>query len=619
LHPASFSILLVGLIAGPAAAPTSALAPAVNTIGSTGATPGHEISPAANTAATLLTPPACNGSLLDLTPGTPAPNFTNASEDIQRGVIVSVRKDFQVCSMGIKMQVSGLPQTLWGYVYEVNYVTRGALVASGSVSMTGLSNVMHFVPINCTLKACQEYELVFTVAALNYWEWWDENFIAEPFDVGGVIRVRHGSSSQPIHTAVPHIQVIGTPVSSPTHSTDFAGPNVANSAGDDDDNRGIYVRMLDTARLCSFGFEADLVAGQVLTATVYSATGTTRGAAIATGTYTVPSSGLQWHDVPIDAQLVEGRNYDMAIQFGTANSWPWWDENTFPEPFSRDVFELVTAEFNGGGGNTALPHYRATWQDKTGGVAFNLSKPDDSFPPPNSTNQPGGAYGMYITSLAREEVYGVGWMADVAPGQTITATVYQAIGNARGAITWASGSIVSGAAGMRWHDIPLSATLFAGTDYDINISFSNATEWRYWSDLTGAMPYTSYGVIQVRNSEYNGDPSNFALIEMRVHVCNQTLTPVRDAPARVPMFLAAPAPNPIAGQSRLDFSLDEGGPVAIRVYDVMGRLVNTVLEGTRSKGWSTVRLDSKSLASGVYFLKLETRTGSVTRKFVVAH
>jgi hypothetical protein len=42
----------------------------------------------------------------------------------------------------------------------------------------------------------------------------------------------------------------------------------------------------------------------------------------------------------------------------------------------------------------------------------------------------------------------------------------------------------------------------------------------------------------------------------------------------------APAPNPVSGLSRLDFSLDTEEPVSIRVYDVSGRLVTTVLDGT---------------------------------------
>jgi hypothetical protein len=85
------------------------------------------------------------------------------------------------------------------------------------------------------------------------------------------------------------------------------------------------------------------------------------------------------------------------------------------------------------------------------------------------------------------------------------------------------------------------------------------------------------------------------------------------------MSMAAPAPNPVSDVSRLDFSLDDAGPVSIRVYDVAGRLVKTVLESSRPQGWSHTDLAATNLASGVYFLKMETRAGSLTRKFVVTH
>ena len=59
--------------------------------------------------------------------------------------------------------------------------------------------------------------------------------------------------------------------------------------------------------------------------------------------------------------------------------------------------------------------------------------------------------------------------------------------------------------------------------------------------------------------------------------------------------------------------------MSIHVYDVAGRLVSTVLQGSRPGGWSSVDINSKNLASGVYFLKMQTNAGTLTRKFVVTH
>jgi hypothetical protein len=210
-------------------------------------------------------------------------------------------------------------------------------------------------------------------------------------------------------------------------------------------------------------------------------------------------------------------------------------------------------------------------------------------------------------------------MADVPPGQPITARVYAAVGLARGALI-SEGTAYSSGDGMRWHDVPVAVEMVAGGEYDISIEWSTVNEWRWWSDTPG-LPYTAYGAITVRNSEaFGGDAGNTALIHMRVHGCNEVLTPVDDdPPARTPMFLSVPAPNPVVSSSRLNFALEEDGPVSIVVYDVAGRRVSTLLEGHRPKGWNSIDLDSSKLASGVYFLKMKTNLKSMSRKFVVTH
>ena len=563
---------------------------------------------------------SCEGAKLSLVPPVPPPNFGADGVVFERGEYVTAIKDFQLCTVGYKLDLATLPQTLTARIYAATGTTRGALLASNSIGIVQLDNVVHHIPINFTLEACQDYEIVVVVPAGAAWEWWNENLIAEPFDIGGAIRVRDGSANGGAgNFALPHLVLTGNTVGAP-EVTDLGGPGAPpNFAGDDFDERGVFVRMLDTGQLCSFGFEADLVAGQTLTARVYAATGVVRGALIAEGTYVVPGAGTQWHDVPINAQLIEGEEYDLAIQFGLSNGWQWWSENVIPTPFAKDIFEVVTSEFFGNPANFALPHYRAMWEEKTGGFPFDLAKQSGPHPAPNSTGQDNSDYGAYVTSVIDQQIYGLAWMADVPPGQPITARVYEAVGLARGALI-SEGTAYSSGNGMRWHDVPVAVEMVAGGEYDISIEWSTVNEWRWWSDTSG-LPYTTHGVITVRNSEaFGGNAGNTALIHMRVHGCNEVLTPVDDdPPVRTPMFLSTPAPNPVVSLSRLNFALEEDGPVSIVVYDVAGRRVSTLLDGHRPKGWNSIDLDSSKLASGVYFLKMKTNLKSVSRKFVVTH
>ncbi|MGE5176742.1 MAG: FlgD immunoglobulin-like domain containing protein [Hyphomicrobiales bacterium] len=78
--------------------------------------------------------------------------------------------------------------------------------------------------------------------------------------------------------------------------------------------------------------------------------------------------------------------------------------------------------------------------------------------------------------------------------------------------------------------------------------------------------------------------------------------------------LAAPAvyparPNPFASETEVSYALPRAARVSLRLYDVSGRLVRTLVAGARSEGVHHVRWDGRNDAggtavSGIYFVKL---------------
>jgi hypothetical protein len=90
------------------------------------------------------------------------------------------------------------------------------------------------------------------------------------------------------------------------------------------------------------------------------------------------------------------------------------------------------------------------------------------------------------------------------------------------------------------------------------------------------------------------------------------------APRFFPASLSVPMPNPVSSEATFRYTLDAEGPVEITVHDVKGRRVSTLLErGTRAAGEGTVRFRALGLASGVYFVKMKTAMGVVSRKIAV--
>ena len=82
--------------------------------------------------------------------------------------------------------------------------------------------------------------------------------------------------------------------------------------------------------------------------------------------------------------------------------------------------------------------------------------------------------------------------------------------------------------------------------------------------------------------------------------------------------LSSAQPNPVASQATIRFSLDEAGPTRLSVYDMLGREVLRLVDGTMGEGPQAVRLDAGELPSGVYMLRLEAGGRSRTQTVTVA-
>jgi hypothetical protein len=88
--------------------------------------------------------------------------------------------------------------------------------------------------------------------------------------------------------------------------------------------------------------------------------------------------------------------------------------------------------------------------------------------------------------------------------------------------------------------------------------------------------------------------------------------------------LRAARPNPFTGKGvvNLEFSMELKGQAKLEVFDVNGRLVNTIFDGVAEAGPNVVEWDAKdqggnSLASGVYFYRLSANGQELAKKQVV--
>jgi len=86
--------------------------------------------------------------------------------------------------------------------------------------------------------------------------------------------------------------------------------------------------------------------------------------------------------------------------------------------------------------------------------------------------------------------------------------------------------------------------------------------------------------------------------------------------------LAQNHPNPFNPRTEIAFSLPAAQAVRLRVYDVEGRLVRTLVADRRGAGehrvvWDGLSETGDRAASGVYFYRLVSEAGTVTRKMLL--
>lgn len=151
-----------------------------------------------------------------------------------------------------------------------------------------------------------------------------------------------------------------------------------------------------------------------------------------------------------------------------------------------------------------------------------------------------------------------------------------------------------------------SGTLWAGTDSNgVYYSTNGGSSWVQQND--GLDDITSVGVFALPDGYIYAVTS-----PGYIYRSTTKLTDVEDQSTNVPrnFSLSQNYPNPFNPTTTIDYSIPKSGFVSLKVYDVLGREVATLVNEGKSPGNYSVVFNASQCSSGIYYYRI--RIGSFT-------
>lgn len=136
--------------------------------------------------------------------------------------------------------------------------------------------------------------------------------------------------------------------------------------------------------------------------------------------------------------------------------------------------------------------------------------------------------------------------------------------------------------------------------------------------LAGTGPsYTAFSFYNYEAGYTGHDPNTSNPSVIYVAPVTVTLTDVNDNLNPNSFSLDQNFPNPFNPSTKITFSLAKAGNVSLKVFDVLGREVATLVSGSLTEGQHTYSFDASNLSSGLYVYRLESAGLSATRKMML--
>ncbi len=169
----------------------------------------------------------------------------------------------------------------------------------------------------------------------------------------------------------------------------------------------------------------------------------------------------------------------------------------------------------------------------------------------------------------------------------------------KGATNQAGGQITVSDQTSPWTITPASGNVSAGSEQNIKVTFNSQ-----------GLPEGNYqGQIIVN--------SNGGNMTIPVSILVSSTVDVKDQNKILTYKLEQNYPNPFNPQTTIHWSIPTDNNVKLKVYDIEGKEIATLVNGHRNAGDYNTIFDASSLASGVYFYRMQAGKYVNTGKMIL--
>ena len=100
--------------------------------------------------------------------------------------------------------------------------------------------------------------------------------------------------------------------------------------------------------------------------------------------------------------------------------------------------------------------------------------------------------------------------------------------------------------------------------------------------------------------------------------CNPIINSITNSnQSEFKFILAQNYPNPFNPSTTINYQIPSAGLVTIKIYDVLGREIETLVNEEKGVGRYKVEFNGSNLASGLYFYRITSNNYSDTKKMVL--